>query len=152
LGRSDSAELGDDDSAIALLTSDDRDVHAGVPIHNLYRQGVEALAGDPIAALRNGVALIHDVRRFSNAILRGELAVIVGISLLRLDHFGRALHHFESTKRAPMTFPFWYALARRHGRQARDHLNPEEAANIIAMARSRSADEVLAGDLTGMPT
>lgn len=145
------AELGDYDSAIALLTSDDRDVHAGLPAQDLYRQGVEALAGDASAALRNAVALVHDVRRFSNAILRGELAVVVGICLLRLDQFARALHHFESAKRAPMTFPFWYALARRHGRLARDYLDPEEVAEIAAIARSRSADDVLAGDLAGMP-
>jgi hypothetical protein len=140
------AELGDYDAAITLLTSDERDVHAGMPHPILCRHGVEALAGDPQAAWRNGVALLHDVRRFSNAILRGELAVVVGISLLRLGQFGPALEHLESAKRAPMTFPFWYALVRRHGRQAREHLSQDEAARIVATARSRSVDDVLAGD------
>ena len=140
------AELGDYDAAVALLTSDDRDVHAGMPVEILYRRGVEALAGDPDIAFHHGVALLHDIRRFSNAILRGELAVVVGISLVRLGEFGPALEHLESAKRAPMTFPFWYALARRHGRKARDHLSQDEAAHIVATARSKSAEDVLAGN------
>jgi hypothetical protein len=146
------AELGDYDAAVTLLTSDDQDVHAGLPVQNLYRQGVEALAGDPASALRNAVALLDAVRRFSDAILRGELAVVIGISLLRLGQFDRALEHFETAKRAPMTFPFWYALARRHGRHARDHLPPDDAADILTRARSRTADDVLTGDATPTST
>jgi hypothetical protein len=91
------------------------------------------------------------VRRFSNTINRGELAVVIGISLVRLDRHAQALEHFETAKRAPMTFPFWYALARRHGRQARDHLSADQTAAIITTAKGRTADDVLTADLATVP-
>jgi hypothetical protein len=38
-------------------------------------------------------------------------------------------------------------LARRHGRQAREQLDPDQANEILVAVRSKTADDVLSADL-----
>jgi hypothetical protein len=76
------AGLGQHAAALALLPVALDDARRGMPWNDLYRLAVEALAGDPVAARAAAIDLIHDIRRSSDVILRGELAVVFGISAL----------------------------------------------------------------------
>ena len=141
------ASLGEHTAALDLLPAVEHDARRGMPWDDLYRLAIEALAGDPAMARNAAINFIAEIRRSSDVILRGELAIVIGISALRSGDPHAALEHLEVAKRSPLTFPIWYALARRHGRQAREQLNPDHANEILAAARSKSADDILSTDL-----
>ena len=143
------AEEGSYDRAIKLLPNDnqllrdDRNLEKAV-----YRIAVEAIAGDPATALDLARAGLDAVNRSSDVIWHGELAVVVGIALNRNGRSGDAVEHFEAAKRSPMAMPYWYALARRFGRNARNRLDPADAERSVATGRRLSVDALLQRDLT----
>lgn len=113
------------------------------PADDAHRAAVEAMAGDPLAALEQAKGVIHAVKRQSDIVFHGELALIIGIALSRCGRWADAVEHIEAAKRSPMIFPHWYALARRFGRTARSNLDPAEATQILDTARTLTVNQLL---------
>jgi hypothetical protein len=137
------AEKGDYEAALALLPAADSLIRAGTPEEKLYRTAVDTLAGKPALVLGEAGALVAEIDRFSDVTGHAELLVIFGIALARSGRWADALERIEVAKRAPMTLPLYYALARRFGRQARSHLRGADASAIVDRARSCTVDELL---------
>jgi hypothetical protein len=137
------AEKGDYEAALALLPTADSVIRAGTPEEELYRTAVEALAGKPALVLGEAGALVVEIDRFSDVTGHAELLLVFGIALARSGRWADALEHIEVAKRAPMTLPLWYALARRFGRQVRSQLQGPDATAIVDRARSCTVDELL---------
>ena len=141
------AEQGHYDDALSLLTIGGAiRLRGRSPEDSLHRVAIEAVAGDPHVAFEQAASVYEEIRRFSDVLWRGELAVVVGITFLRLGRWVKAVEHIEAAKRAPMVFNFWYAIARRFGREARAHLDPADAPQVIDRARRTSVDQLLQRD------
>jgi predicted ATPase len=135
------AEHGHREEALALLQpmgSLSADVDDRV-----YRLAVEALAGDPTTVPNLASVAIIDIDRRSDVLWHAELVVILGIAHTRADRLPDAVIHLEAAKRAPMVLPFWYALARRFGRQARAALDPTATKDAIERARHLTVEQLL---------
>ena len=86
---------------------------------------------------------IDEVDRPSDVVWHGELVVILCLADTRANGFEDAVIHFEAAKRAPMSFPVCYALARRTGRQARSAFEPTAARHTIERGLLLTADQIL---------
>ena len=74
--------------------------------------------------------------------------LLLGILALRTGNTATALTYFEAAKRAPMFFPFWYALAHRYSAQARSSLGEaDEIAAAIELGKSMSVETILDREL-----
>ena len=114
---------------------------------------VVAMAGDPEQARRVAVSFIAEVDRTSDVVWHGELVLLLGILALRTGNTATALTYFEAAKRAPMFFPFWYALAHRYSAQARDASGDIDAiAAAIELGKSMSVETILDRELRGRAT
>jgi len=140
------AEAGRYDEARALLFRGERLVDNG-PMEALSAVLVEALAGDPAVALDLARELVHAVDRYSPIVSHGELVLVTGIALGRAGHLELALEHIEAAKRAPMAFPYWYALARRVGRPIRLELGEAAVETVLARARPSWVEDLLDQEL-----
>ena len=143
------AEEGHYCRAIELLPNDNELLRDGrKPEKAVYRSAVDAIAGDPVIALDLARAGLEEVNRFGDVLWHGELAVVVAIALNRNGRSSDAVEHFEAAKRSPMAMPYWYALARRFGRDARNRLDPADAERSVATGRRLGVDALLRRDLT----
>jgi predicted ATPase/class 3 adenylate cyclase len=139
------AEQGRRDEAIAMLhTLESRTASYD---DDMYMVGVEALAGDPDVAVEHARAVMPDIDRLSDVVWHAELVVMLGIAHTRAHRSEQAVIYMEVAKRAPMTFPFFYALARRFGRVARSALEPADAAQAIQRAKQLTTEQLLDQDV-----
>ena len=111
------------------------------------RVAVEAVGGDPRRAISTAPAVMRDIDRVSDVIWHAEMVLVLGIAQLRAGRADQALVTIEAAKRAPMMYPYWYALARRFGREARRQLDPAEVERSLGQARTSSVEDILDAQL-----
>jgi hypothetical protein len=131
---------------LALLPTESYLLAGSSPDIAVHRAGIDALAGDPNAVLGQAGAVVEEIERYSDVMWKGEYLLILGIALSRCGRWTEAVGCIELAKRTPMSHPFWYALARRHGRPARARLDEINAKKAIDNARSLTVDQALHRD------
>jgi hypothetical protein len=77
---------------------------------------VDALAGDPVAAIDRAPDAAKRMWRTTETVGRAELLLAVAIARYRMGHAGVAHRHLEKLKGRPMVHPVFHDLRRRFSR------------------------------------